>query len=408
MERGPKKRKRGPYKTYLNPKSQFQLPRSTARACPPTGASPSMPSSSDEADSDTERADPPSRTTSLKSRNSHIASPGSERPESEEDFPESDNEPVTSSGGRLGSSAGSAMEAPAAAPEAQEQRNSADPSQKFPAREPHAPADEDSPLQDGIASLSDADDSSLFDKDEEEAFSSDHASQQGFPGDFLTLDDDMRAISPTELTIAEGLLLEFHVRAELLFGKSQWDTSLPDNTLVNYLCKRPSTSSRKLKIVRAVTDNQKINIAAMEILSGKVQSSASFTFSGSITRSGESSSTSTSVVAAVNLVQHLLQELGSSTKPFMPTPDIAAVSLIAGYISRVVSNCERCVSLVLKAKGSSTSATDGLISHPDRGGLCYHTAELVRVFVDVMLLHRAALLKPLSCVTVVTKSKGAN
>ncbi|KAH8032898.1 hypothetical protein HPB51_003474 [Rhipicephalus microplus] len=29
-----------------------------------------------------------------------------------------------------------------------------------------------------------------------------------------------RAISPTELTIAEGLLLEFHVRAELLFGKS--------------------------------------------------------------------------------------------------------------------------------------------------------------------------------------------
>ncbi|KAH8029064.1 hypothetical protein HPB51_022232 [Rhipicephalus microplus] len=161
-----------------------------------TGASPSMPSSSDEADSDTERADPPSRTTSLKSRNSHIASPGSERPESEEDFPESDNEPVTSSGGRLGSSAGSAMEAPAAAPEAQEQRNSADPSQKFPAREPHAPADEDSPLQDGIASLSDADDSSLFDKDEEEAFSSDHASQQGFPGDFLTLDDDMPPLPP--------------------------------------------------------------------------------------------------------------------------------------------------------------------------------------------------------------------
>ncbi|KAH8026897.1 hypothetical protein HPB51_026232 [Rhipicephalus microplus] len=140
-----------------------------------------------------------------------------------------------------------------------------------------------------------------------------------------------------------------------------------------------------------------------------VQSSALFASSGSIIRSGESSSTSTtSAVAAVNLAQHLLQELCTSTKPFMPMPDIAAVSLIAGYISRVGSektDCERCVSLVLKAKGSSTGATDGLISHQDKGGLCYPTAELVHVlhalkrFVDVILLHRAALLKPLqTCV----------
>ncbi|KAH7977170.1 hypothetical protein HPB51_026984 [Rhipicephalus microplus] len=143
-----------------------------------------------------------------------------------------------------------------------------------------------------------------------------------------------------------------------------------------------------------------------------VQSSASSASSGSIIRSGKSGSTSiTSAVAAVNSAQHVLQELCTSTKPCMPTPDIAAVSLIAGYISRVVSektDCERCVSLVLKKKGSSTSPTDGLISHKDRGDLCYPTAELVRVlhalkrFVDVMLPHHAALLKPLQ--TCVVKS----
>ncbi|KAL1481378.1 hypothetical protein MTO96_034509 [Rhipicephalus appendiculatus] len=140
-----------------------------------------------------------------------------------------------------------------------------------------------------------------------------------------------------------------------------------------------------------------------------VQSSASFVSSGSIIRSGDTSNTSTSASTAVTSAQHLLHELCTSSKPFLPTPDIAAVSLVAGYISRVVSEkteCERCVSLVLKAKGSSTSATDGLISHQDRGGLCYPTPELVRVlhalkrFVDAMLLDRASLHKPLeTCVT---------
>ncbi|KAH7961100.1 hypothetical protein HPB52_002467 [Rhipicephalus sanguineus] len=140
-----------------------------------------------------------------------------------------------------------------------------------------------------------------------------------------------------------------------------------------------------------------------------VRSSASFVSSGSIIRSGETSSTpSTSASAAVNSAQHLLHEFCTSSKPFLPTPDVAAVSLVAGYISRIVSkktDYERCVSLVLKAKGSSTSATDGLISHQDRGGLCYPTPELVRVlhalkrFVDAMLLDRASLHKPLeTCV----------
>ncbi|XP_037525297.1 uncharacterized protein LOC119402235 [Rhipicephalus sanguineus] len=198
MERGPKKRKREPYKTYLGPKSQFLLPRSTARSCLQSDTSTRVPLSSDDADSDTERADPPSRTASEKSWESDVDSPG-ERSESDEDFPESDNEPATSSVDQLGSSAGSTLTAPAAAPEAQEQRNSGHTSQDFPARLPDAPSDEEAPLQDSIASFSDADDPSLFDEDEEDVILDDHAPQQGFPGDSLRLDDDMQA-APDPLT----------------------------------------------------------------------------------------------------------------------------------------------------------------------------------------------------------------
>ncbi|KAH8009405.1 hypothetical protein HPB51_016111 [Rhipicephalus microplus] len=141
-----------------------------------------------------------------------------------------------------------------------------------------------------------------------------------------------------------------------------------------------------------------------------VQNSVSFASSESIIMSGDSSTTSTtSAVAAVNLVQHLLQRLSPSTKPFRPTPNIAALSFITGCISRVMSektDCDSCVSLALKATGSSTSAlTDGLISHQDTGGFCYPAAELLHVlhalkrFMDVMLMHHAALLKPLkTCV----------
>ncbi|KAH8019520.1 hypothetical protein HPB51_019859 [Rhipicephalus microplus] len=166
-----------------------------------------------------------------------------------------------------------------------------------------------------------------------------------------------------------------------------------------------------LDVTRDLSGLEKIlktgNVAASH--TSIVLSSASFASSGSIIRSGESSSTSTtSEVAAVNSAQHLLHELCTSTKPFMSTPDIAAVSLIAGCISRVVSektDCKRCVSFVLKTNGSSNSATDGLISHQDRAGMCYPTTELVRVLhalkriAYVMLLHRASLLKPLqTCV----------
>ncbi|KAH8028844.1 hypothetical protein HPB51_019933 [Rhipicephalus microplus] len=144
---------------------------------------------------------------------------------------------------------------------------------------------------------------------------------------------------------------------------------------------------------------KKYYYTVLNLLEVKTQSSASFASSESIIRSGETSTLS--AVAAVNSAQHLLQELCTSTKLFKPTPDIAADSLNAGYTSRVLRekiDCECSVSLVLKTKESSTSATDGLVSHQDRRGLSYPTAELMRVLdalkrlVDVMLLHRAALL----------------
>ncbi|KAH6926681.1 hypothetical protein HPB50_021196 [Hyalomma asiaticum] len=144
-----------------------------------------------------------------------------------------------------------------------------------------------------------------------------------------------------------------------------------------------------------------------------VHSSISFFSSGNIIVSGKPSSMSStsaaasskrSAAATMNSAQQLLRELCTSTKHFLPTPDMAAISIVAGYISRVVTEkieCGRCVSLVTKAKGSCTGALDGLIAHQNRGGLCYPTPELVRLlhalkgFVDIMLSDRASLHKPM-------------
>ncbi|KAH6919543.1 hypothetical protein HPB50_029459 [Hyalomma asiaticum] len=124
-----------------------------------------------------------------------------------------------------------------------------------------------------------------------------------------------------------------------------------------------------------------------------VHSSSSFFSSGNIIVSGNPSSMSSTSAAAsskrcaaatVNSAQQQLRELCTSTKPFLPTPDMAAISLVAGYISRVVTEkieCGRCVSLVTKAKGSCTGALDGLIAHQGRGGLCYPTPELVAKYL---------------------------
>lgn len=83
---------------------------------------------------------------------------------------------------------------------------------------------------------------------------------------------------------------------------------------------------------------------------------------------------------------------------------MAAISLVVGYISRVVTEkieCGRCMSLVIKAKGSSTGVLDDLIAHEDRGGLCYPAPDMVLLldslkrFLDIMLSDRASLHKPM-------------
>ncbi|KAL1483248.1 hypothetical protein MTO96_033326 [Rhipicephalus appendiculatus] len=76
--------------------------------------------------------------------------------------------------------------------------------------------------------------------------------------------------------------------------------------------------------------------------------------------------------------------------------------MIGGYIVRVMTenwNCERCIQLV--EKEVANSPTDRLIKYQDRGGLKYHTDELVSVlmalkpFVDIVFVHRKAINKPL-------------
>uniref|UniRef100_L7LXG9 Transposable element n=1 Tax=Rhipicephalus pulchellus TaxID=72859 RepID=L7LXG9_RHIPC len=144
-----------------------------------------------------------------------------------------------------------------------------------------------------------------------------------------------------------------------------------------------------------------------------VSSSASFCSSRGVTVAQVDGSTATLSVN-VKLAQQALRELCMSTRSFLPTPDMAAIALVAGYISRVVSEktvCDNCVSLVQKPKGDF--GMDGLIAHQDRGGLFYPTKQLIRVlhalkrYVDIMLSDRKSLRKPLEecmkhSVTVVT------
>lgn len=57
----------------------------------------------------------------------------------------------------------------------------------------------------------------------------------------------------------------------------------------------------------------------------------------------------------VKLAQQVLQELCMSTRPFLPTPEVAAITLVAGYISHVASEkigCDNCVSLVQNLQGT--------------------------------------------------------
>ncbi|KAH6926278.1 hypothetical protein HPB50_016221 [Hyalomma asiaticum] len=189
-------------------------------------------------------------------------------------------------------------------------------------------------------------------------------------------------------TVSNVQCIRFRLHRGFKFALTRKFSSDPIESLFGTLRRRAGCNDM-LDVRSALSGLEKMlktGIVAASSTSN-VHSSSSFFCSGNIIVSGKPSSmpstsaaaSSKSAAATVNSAQQLLRELCTSTKPFLPTPDMAAISLVAGYISRVVTEkieCGRCVSLVTKAKGSSTGALDGLIAHQDRGGLCYPTPEL--------------------------------
>ncbi|XP_075534018.1 uncharacterized protein LOC142567728 [Dermacentor variabilis] len=98
----------------------------------------------------------------------------------------------------------------------------------------------------------------------------------------------------------------------------------------------------------------------------------------------------------------LLEDRLKKPASLLPTVDMAAISMVGGYLARVIQehvDCSSCISLV--SKPSSASPSDSLIRHQDRGGLLYPSRQLVHVlhalkmYVDVILSKRRNLAKPL-------------
>ncbi|KAH7979598.1 hypothetical protein HPB49_010001 [Dermacentor silvarum] len=89
-------------------------------------------------------------------------------------------------------------------------------------------------------------------------------------------------------------------------------------------------------------------------------------------------------------------------KPLLPTPDVAALAMVGGYLARAVREyfeCVECFALLTKPNASTPS--DSLIKHQDRGGLLYPSAQLLDVlyalqkFVEVLLARRRRIHHPL-------------
>ncbi|KAL3175753.1 hypothetical protein MRX96_000941 [Rhipicephalus microplus] len=94
-----------------------------------------------------------------------------------------------------------------------------------------------------------------------------------------------------------------------------------------------------------------------------------------------------------------LEERG---KTLLPTPDVAALAMVGGYIARTVHetiSCDECFTLVTKPNTSAPS--DALIKHQDRGGLLYPSTELVMVlnsltnYAEVFLARARKMNQPL-------------
>ncbi|KAL1472758.1 hypothetical protein MTO96_022788 [Rhipicephalus appendiculatus] len=65
----------------------------------------------------------------------------------------------------------------------------------------------------------------------------------------------------------------------------------------------------------------------------------------------------------------LIEQLNRD-RPLLPTPDVAALAIVGGYLARTVREnfeCEECFALLTKPNASKPS--DSLIKHQDRGGL---------------------------------------
>ncbi|KAL1433292.1 hypothetical protein MTO96_012691 [Rhipicephalus appendiculatus] len=99
--------------------------------------------------------------------------------------------------------------------------------------------------------------------------------------------------------------------------------------------------------------------------------------------------------------RELIEQLNRDRPP-LPTPDVAALAMVGGYLARTVREnfeCEECFALLTKPNASKPS--DSLIKHQDRGGLLYPSAQLLNVlyalqqFVEVLLARRRRMHHPL-------------
>ncbi|XP_064485417.1 uncharacterized protein LOC135397753 [Ornithodoros turicata] len=97
------------------------------------------------------------------------------------------------------------------------------------------------------------------------------------------------------------------------------------------------------------------------------------------------------------LIYHL-----ERTEALAPTPEVAALAMVGGYLARVISEtiaCEQCTGLVQKP--DSLAPSDALIKHQDRGGLFYPSQQLLvvlhclKIYIQVMLAKRRNLKHPL-------------
>ncbi|XP_077485881.1 uncharacterized protein LOC144096945 [Amblyomma americanum] len=99
--------------------------------------------------------------------------------------------------------------------------------------------------------------------------------------------------------------------------------------------------------------------------------------------------------------RRLLGDLLKNPKSLLPTSDTAALSMLGGYLARVVQEKLDCSSCTAFLTRPASSAPSGSLIHQDRGGLFYPSTEFVyvlyalRKYIEVMLEKRRFMEKPL-------------